>query len=92
MAMMVSVSRDSVTGVMGSGFMASGLSEHLQVVTLNQGARGQGAGVREESCLHVQPTLGQCGVAAGRRTHLLGLWGVCLLVLVFKTQTMKCIT
>lgn len=75
-AMMVSCFWDSGTGVVGSGFIVSGLGKHLQVITFHQGTRGQGAGVWEESCFHVQAALGQCCVAAGRRAHLLGLWGV----------------
>lgn len=85
---MASVSGTVALGVIGSGFIALRPSKHLQVITLHQGTRGQGAGFREESCLHVQAALGQRGVAAGRRTHLLGLWGVCLLIMSYETKRM----
>lgn len=53
----------------------------LQVVTFHQATRMQGAGVREEGCLHIQASLCQGGVATGGRTHLLGFGEVRLLPL-----------
>ena len=58
---------------MGVGF--------LQVVALHQPSGLQGAGVGEEGRLHVQASLCQRGVAAGRGTHLLGFGEVGLLPL-----------
>ncbi|KAG7228789.1 hypothetical protein INR49_008567 [Caranx melampygus] len=53
----------------------------LVVVAFHQAAGLQRAGVGEEGRLHVQPSLCQCGVAAGGGTHLLGLGEVGLLPL-----------